>query len=171
MKFALENWYFDHEVVRRYPNKEPIQYGGMPLLTRTGLKQIMAVETACEYVSCPLPGLYQHTWDNVWVFEFGSANDSIFPNNRPERAFRGLNLAMKYYGVWLEMGPLPRDMLLPTSPPQVDARIKDANIRSQRAAAERVEAVRIQGRIAAQGRQAALELISDNRYVHHYYHY
>lgn len=55
MKLTLEIWYFDHEVVRRYPNKEPIAQGGMPLLTRTGFKQVMAVETADEYVPPPSP--------------------------------------------------------------------------------------------------------------------
>lgn len=69
------------------------------------------------------------------------------------------------------MGPLPRDMLPQTAPPQVVARIEAATARRQMESKRRIDAVRMQCEIEARGRQAALDLISDNRYVHHYYHY
>ena len=76
---------------------------------------------------------------------------------------------MKHYGVWLQMGPLPRDMVPKTCPPQVQERIDDASARGRRESQRRIDAVRIQHQIAAQGRQNALELISDSKYVYHYY--
>ena len=50
MKFALETWYLDHKVVRRFPDREPPPQGGMPLLTRQGFRDIMAIESASEYI-------------------------------------------------------------------------------------------------------------------------
>ena len=76
---------------------------------------------------------------------------------------------MKHYGVWLQMGPLPRDMLPKTTPPQIQERIDDAAARGRRESQRRIDAVKVQCEIAAQGRRAALDLISGPRYVYHYY--
>ncbi|XXG97436.1 hypothetical protein Hte_003737 [Hypoxylon texense] len=84
----------------------------------------------------------------------------------PERAWRGINAALRYYGVWPERGPLPRACLLATGmPPEVRRRIEEAGARSRRAAAERIAASRVDVALRAEGRRHAEEISGDYYYV------
>ncbi|KAK7977868.1 hypothetical protein PG996_003919 [Apiospora saccharicola] len=87
----------------------------------------------------------------------------------PERAWRGLNAALQHYGIWPAMGPLPREVFLQDMPRQLQQRLEQVKIRSHRAAQEKLDAVRVQTQIQAQGREAALDLIDGPRYVRRYY--
>lgn len=66
---------------------------------------------------------------------------------------------------WAALGPVPGWVLPATMPDQVRRRIDAANERSRRTAAARIEAVRVQHELQAQGRRIAVELVSDVRYV------
>ncbi|KAK7948562.1 uncharacterized protein PG986_009448 [Apiospora aurea] len=71
----------------------------------------------------------------------------------PERGWRGLNAALRHYGIWPAMGPLPREVFLQDMPRQLQQRLEQVKIRSHRAAQERLDAARVQAQIQAQGRQ------------------
>ncbi|KAK7980936.1 hypothetical protein PG989_013393 [Apiospora arundinis] len=86
----------------------------------------------------------------------------------PERGWRGLNAALRHYGIWPAMGPLPREVFLQDMPRQLQQRLEQVKIRSHRAAQEKLDAVRVRSQIEAQGRQAALDLIDGPRYVWRY---
>ncbi|KAK8134265.1 hypothetical protein PG984_006277 [Apiospora sp. TS-2023a] len=158
LKACCEAWYFDHKTAVRHPGRNQLPYGGMPLLSLKGFTDMMAVESAGE----------------------------------PERAWRGLNAALRHYGIWQAMGPLPREVFLQVKlvfefrgvmvaniailgsqdmPRQLQQRLEQVKIRSHRAAQEKLDAVRVQTQIQAQGREAALDLIDGPRYgyVRRYY--
>ncbi|KAI1381141.1 hypothetical protein F4677DRAFT_118130 [Hypoxylon crocopeplum] len=84
-----------------------------------------------------------------------------------ERGWRGLNAALRHYGVWGERGPLPRACLLPgpDMPALLQRRADAAGARARRAAAERVEATRLRFALQAEGRRNAEELTGDYYYV------
>lgn len=108
----------------------------MPLLSREGFRDYLAVECAGE---------------------------------GPARV-RGLNAALQRYGRqmspgWVARGPLPPWALPEHMPDKVRRRIDAANERSHRTAATRIEAERVKHALMAQGRQNAIELVSDVRYV------
>lgn len=48
LKACYEAWGFDHKVVVRDPTRPRLPHGGMPLLSRAGLTDLMAVESARE---------------------------------------------------------------------------------------------------------------------------
>lgn len=48
LKTCYEAWGFDHKVVVRDPTRPRLPHGGMPLLSRAGLTDLMAVESARE---------------------------------------------------------------------------------------------------------------------------
>lgn len=84
----------------------------------------------------------------------------------PERAWRGINAALRRYGVWPERGPLPRSCLLAAGmPPEVRRRAEEAGARSRRTAAERLEATRVRFALQAEGRRHAEEISGDYYYV------
>ncbi|KAI0385525.1 hypothetical protein F5Y04DRAFT_246029 [Hypomontagnella monticulosa] len=85
----------------------------------------------------------------------------------PDQALDGINAALRYYRIWTERGPAPRNCLLPgpDAPPEIQQRQARASERSHRMAAERLEATRVRYAIEAQGRRNALELVSDYHYV------
>lgn len=88
------------------------------------------------------------------------------------RGFTNINAALRYYDVWAELGPLPRECLLPGPDPpiEVQRRIEQAGARSRRTAAERIEANRVKHALQAQGRRNAEELVGDYYYVRRDYY-
>ncbi|OIW27587.1 hypothetical protein CONLIGDRAFT_440747 [Coniochaeta ligniaria NRRL 30616] len=140
LKAAYEAWYFAHEV-RQRSSRPRLPHGGMPLLLREGFLAYLAVE---------------------------------FSDDAPARC-RGLNAALQRYGAhmgpgpdgrgWLALGPAPQWIFSQAMPPQVRRRVDEANARSRRMAAERIEAVRVEHALRAQGRRNAEELTGDYRYV------
>jgi hypothetical protein len=85
----------------------------------------------------------------------------------PERAWRGLDAALRRYGIWQEYGPLPRQILLPAMPPQVQLRIDQASLRSRQAAQRLLDSNAARLALQQRGQQAALDLIGDVRYVYY----
>lgn len=65
----------------------------------------------------------------------------------------------------MALGPAPEGIFSPAMPDAVRRRIDEANARSRRTAAERIEASRVENAIRAQGMRNAVELVSDYRYV------
>lgn len=83
---------------------------------------------------------------------------------------RGLNAALRRYGAqmgaeWAAMGPAPLWIFSPGMPAKVRRRVDEANARSHRTAAERIEAVRVESELRASGIRNALELTGNYRYV------
>ncbi|KAK0704749.1 hypothetical protein B0H67DRAFT_359115 [Lasiosphaeris hirsuta] len=87
----------------------------------------------------------------------------------PELAFRGINAALRAYGVWAEMGPLPREMLPAMMPPQIKARMDQAALRSRAAAEQRIASQQAYEQMAAEGRRGPQDLAADPRYAHRRY--
>lgn len=87
----------------------------------------------------------------------------------PERGFRALNAALRAYPAVLPPlpRPLPRAALPAACPPQVQRRVDDVTLRARAAAQRKLDATHAQMRIQAQGRRAALDLVSDNRYYYY----
>lgn len=92
--------------------------------------------------------------------------------HEPDQALDGINAALRHYNIWPERGPLPRNCLLPgrDAPVEVQRRGADAVERTNRTAAERLEAQRVRHAIEAQGRRNAVELVSDYHYVRRDYY-
>lgn len=141
LKAVYEVWHFAHTVRPRTNLRPVIPYGGMPLLAREGFVAYMALEHAAD----------------------------------GEPRHRGLNAALRRYGHlmgpgpsgagWLALGPVPRWVLPAAMPAEVRRRTDEANTRSVRLAAEKIEANRVSNLLKAQGRRNAEELTGDYRYV------
>jgi hypothetical protein len=86
----------------------------------------------------------------------------------PDLAWRGLNAAMRQYGVWSNRGALPRQVLLTSMPPEVQNRINEVSVRSKNAALTRINANQARLMLEQQGQQNALDLLRDRRYVYYY---
>lgn len=85
----------------------------------------------------------------------------------PELAFRGINAALRTYGIWAEMGPLPREMLPATMPPQIKARMDQAAARSRSAAEQRIASQQAYEQMAAA--RGSQDLAGDPRYAYRRY--
>lgn len=89
------------------------------------------------------------------VFEF--AGD-------PSAGWNYVKLACRHYGIWREWGVCPRDCMPAVAPPELTNRNRLIQLEAQDRAQEMLDAKRIEVNFAKQGREAALDLISDNRY-------
>jgi hypothetical protein len=86
----------------------------------------------------------------------------------PSDGWGYLNRALKHYGVWREMGDLPRSTLPDFAPPAVVERVRLITIASRQKAESLIAAKHVELKLAAQGQQAALDLLDDRRYVYRY---
>ncbi|KAI8817008.1 uncharacterized protein EV422DRAFT_260381 [Fimicolochytrium jonesii] len=78
---------------------------------------------------------------------------------------RGLNSALLHYGVWPERGPIPRHVLPPSCPPQLQSRIDEATLRCTANAKSKLNALKVQASLTAMGEQNAVELADSRRWV------
>jgi len=82
----------------------------------------------------------------------------------PSLGWGNLNRALQNYGIWREKGPIPREAL-PQFPPQsVLNQVKHIREMAEYKAKEKLDALHVQHKLAAQGRANALDLIDDRRY-------
>lgn len=133
-KAALEGFRFEHTVVTRSPGRRQLPYGGMPLLTRAGFIDYMALEYAGD----------------------------------PDLCLAFLNAALRFYNVpSAAKGPVPRYLFPAARTPELQRRIDESSARCRSAAQSRLNAVTVQHQLQAQGRQAAVDLVSDVRYVYY----
>ncbi|WQF90258.1 hypothetical protein CDEST_15272 [Colletotrichum destructivum] len=86
----------------------------------------------------------------------------------PDTLLRGLNNALRYYGVEVGKGPIPRHVLPERCPPEVKRRFDEGSARLRGSSQEKLDAQIAKSRIEAKGRQAALDLLDDRRYVYRY---
>jgi hypothetical protein len=81
-----------------------------------------------------------------------------------------MNMILRHYGVWRELGDIPRDMW-PTTPPQeLVERVRRMSAAARNRSQEIIDAKKVEMQLRAQGRQNALELISPpgTRYYYQY---
>ncbi|KAI1388583.1 uncharacterized protein F4822DRAFT_250753 [Hypoxylon trugodes] len=133
------------------------------------------LKAACEAwffehrVAVRSPGRAQLPYGGMPLLTLRGFTDMISVEHAgdPERGWRGTNAALRYYGIWRDRGPLPRDCLLsgPDMPGELRRRIEQAGVRSRKTAAERLEANRVRLALQAQGRRHAEEISGDYYYV------
>jgi len=81
----------------------------------------------------------------------------------------GLNNALRVYNVWPERGSLPRYVFPPGRPVEVQQRMDQATQRCNTNAQQKLRATQVEAEIKAQGRQHAIDLVSDMYRVYRYY--
>lgn len=81
----------------------------------------------------------------------------------------GLNNALRVYNVWPERGPLPRYVFPPCRPIEVQQRMDQATQRCNMNAQQKLRATQLEAEIKAQGREHAIDLVSDTYRVYRYY--
>jgi hypothetical protein len=117
------------------------------------------------------PGRIQLPYGGMPLLSLRGLTDmmSVEYAGHPHRGYTAINTCLRTYGVWPALGPLPRAMLPDDMPPQVQRRIDEVAVRSQRLAQEKVRATQATSEIMAQGRQHAIDLVSDSYHVRRYY--
>jgi hypothetical protein len=91
---------------------------------------------------------------------------SVESSGYPDRAWRGFNAALQHYGVWAERGPMPREVLPASMPAEVQQRIDRANERGRANSQQKLSANASRLALEQQGRQNALDLIGNVKYVY-----
>jgi predicted oxidoreductase len=86
----------------------------------------------------------------------------------PSAGWNHMQLVLNQYGIWKELGRLPREMFPELAPPELVEKVKRITAMSQRKAAELIEAKRVELAIKAQGQQNAIDLLDDRRWVYGY---
>ncbi|CAI4212059.1 unnamed protein product [Parascedosporium putredinis] len=86
----------------------------------------------------------------------------------PDLCLAFLNAALRFYNVpSAAKGPVPRYLFPAARTPELQRRIDESSARCRSAAQSRLNAVTVQHQLQAQGRQAAVDLVSDVRYVYY----
>lgn len=83
----------------------------------------------------------------------------------PDTYIHGLNAALRFFDVWPEEGPVPRNLLPATMPPQVERRIEESKLRCRKAVQEVMDIAKLESQMQAQTSQQIVDLFSDYRYV------
>lgn len=92
---------------------------------------------------------------------------SVEYTGEPDIHLPGLNNALRVYNIWPDKGPVPRYLFPATRPTEIQQRIAAGSARSHTTAQTRLDAVKMQHQIEAQGRQNAIDLVSNVRYVYY----
>jgi hypothetical protein len=82
----------------------------------------------------------------------------------PNRGWAYAKAASRRYAIWREWGEVPRSVLPEVAPPELVNRAKLAQVQAQARAQETIDAHRARAMLEKQGREAALDLVSDRRY-------
>ena len=82
----------------------------------------------------------------------------------PDDHLGDINAALRYYGVWLEKGPVPRYLLPPTCPPELTRRVDEASARCRKASTDKINAQLAKAQIQGMAGRAAVALTSNNIY-------
>lgn len=82
----------------------------------------------------------------------------------PDSHLSDINTALRHYGVWPQMGPVPRHVLPASCPPEVKRRIEESSVRCQQASAEKINAQLTKARIQGMAGRATVALTSNNTY-------
>lgn len=113
--------------------------GPMPAITRKGFAELMALEAKGE------PAREWGRW------------------SRLVRVYVDNGSLPRYYAAW---GDLPRGCFLEHPDPATLRRVEEVRRVAERQGREQLDAARAYAQLAAQGRQNALDLIGDVRYVY-----
>lgn len=82
----------------------------------------------------------------------------------PNAGFSGVAKAARHYGIWRELGDMPRNVMPAVAPRELIDRVELINIEAKRKAEDLLAAKMIETNIAAQGRRHAVDLVSDRRW-------
>jgi hypothetical protein len=85
----------------------------------------------------------------------------------PSKGWGNLNRALLQYRLYQERGPIPRSVIPEYPPPEIMERVKRISMLSKAKADQMLAANAAQHRLAAQGRENALDLIDGPRYYYH----
>ncbi|OBT68243.1 hypothetical protein VE03_02310 [Pseudogymnoascus sp. 23342-1-I1] len=83
----------------------------------------------------------------------------------PNAGFSCVTKAVRHYGIWPELGDVPRNVMPGVAPQELLDRVKIINIEAARKAEDLLAAKTIETNIAARGRRQALNLTGDTRWV------
>ncbi|OBT97061.1 hypothetical protein VE01_04776 [Pseudogymnoascus verrucosus] len=82
----------------------------------------------------------------------------------PNDGFNCVTKAARHYGIWRELGEMPRNVFPVVAPQELLDRVKIINIEAARKAEDLLAAKTIEANIAAKGRRNALNLIGGDRW-------
>jgi len=85
----------------------------------------------------------------------------------PDDHLSDINAALRYYGVWPEKGPVPRHVMPPACPHELQHRVEEASARCRKASADKINAQLAKARIQSMAGRASVALTSNN--VYRYY--
>jgi hypothetical protein len=83
----------------------------------------------------------------------------------PNEGFNCVTKAARHYGIWRELGDIPRNVFPAVAPQELLDRVKIINIEAVRKAEDLLASKAIEAKIAAQGRRNALNIIGGDRWV------
>lgn len=87
----------------------------------------------------------------------------------PNAGFSYVTKAVRHYGIWRELGDVPRNVIPAVAPQELIDRVKIINIEATRKAEELLAAKTVETNLAAMGRRQAVNLTDDSRWVEYRY--
>ncbi|ELR09458.1 hypothetical protein GMDG_04018 [Pseudogymnoascus destructans 20631-21] len=82
----------------------------------------------------------------------------------PNDGFSCVTKAARHYGIWRELGDVPRNVFPAVAPKELLDRVKMINIEATRKAEDLLAAKTIEAKLAAKGRRQAMNLIGGDRW-------
>ncbi len=155
LKTTLDNFSIDHVMQKRpgAPHNDMAQMMGN--LSNFNISSIISSVTIPSVSGGMMPLISRRGFIDLTSLE------TIYD---PSVGWGNLNRALKAYGIWRERGPIPREAL-PGFPPQsVLDQVKRVRELAEYKAKETLDALHVKSMIEAQGRQNAIDLVSDRRY-------
>lgn len=86
----------------------------------------------------------------------------------PNAGFGCYTKAARHYGIWRELGDMPRNVMPAVAPQELIDRVKLVNIEATRRAEELLASKTAQARMEERGRRQALNLIGGSQWVEYY---
>lgn len=83
----------------------------------------------------------------------------------PNAGFSCVTKAARHYGIWRELGDMPRNIMPAVAPQELIDRVKIINIEATRKAEDLLAAKTIETNLAAKGRRQALNLTGGSQWI------
>jgi len=154
LKQAYTNFSIDHQVAPRH-NATPNQDFKKWTAGLRGMLGDVLPGALPPFSGGMMPMLTRQGFVDICTIEF---------LHDPARGWTYAKAASRRYAVWREWGEVPRSALPDVAPPELVNRTKLMQLQAQARAQETLDATRVQMMLEKQGRDAALDIVSDRRY-------